>query len=88
MHNPHIRGMNGDIQSNLVNLKSKNGEQLEGFHSRIIRLQQEINLSGETVYHPILLIQYTKELSNINKAKALFGTNMRDLITFIDNNVK
>ena len=37
---PHLGGMNGDVQSNLSTLTFKNGEQLEYFHSRILRLQQ------------------------------------------------
>ena len=43
---PHIEVMNGDVQSGLATLVFKNGEQLEDFNSRIIRLQQEIILSG------------------------------------------
>ena len=31
--------MNGDVQSDLATLEFKNGEKLEYFHSRIIRLQ-------------------------------------------------
>ena len=37
----HLGGMNGDVQSNLAPLVFKNGEQLEGFHRILIRLQQE-----------------------------------------------
>ena len=44
----HIVGMNGDVQSDLVTLAFKNREQLEDFHSRILRLQQEIILCVET----------------------------------------
>ena len=43
---PHIGGINGDVQSDLSTLAFKNGEQLEDFHSRIIRLQQEIMIYG------------------------------------------
>ena len=43
---PHLGGMNGDVQSDLDTLAFRNGEQLEDFHSRILRLQQEIMLSG------------------------------------------
>ena len=43
---PHLEGMNGDIQSDLATLAFRNGEQLEYFHIRILRLQQEIMLSG------------------------------------------
>ena len=45
-HDPHIGGMNGDFQSDLDTLALNNGEQLEDFHSRILRLQQEIILFG------------------------------------------
>ena len=44
---PHLGGMNGDIQSGLATLAFRNGEQLEDFHSSILRLQQEIMLSEE-----------------------------------------
>ena len=37
---PHIGGMNGDVQSDISTLAFNNGEQLEDFHGRIIRLQQ------------------------------------------------
>ena len=37
---PHLGGMNGDGKSDLATLAFKNGEQLEDFHSRILRLQQ------------------------------------------------
>ena len=46
---PNIGGMNGDIQYNIFTLVFNNGEQLEDFHSRTIRLQQEIIISGEIV---------------------------------------
>ena len=46
---PHLGGMNGDFQYDLSTLEFNKGEQLEDFHSRIIRLQQEIILSGETL---------------------------------------
>ena len=55
---PHLGGMNGDVQSDLATLAFKNGEQLEYFHSRILRIQQEIMLSGEIVSPTILLFQY------------------------------
>ena len=41
--------MNGDVQSDLDTLAFNNGEQLEYFHGRILRLQQEIMISGEIV---------------------------------------
>ena len=43
---PHHVGMNCDVQSDLATLVFRNGEQLEDFHRRILRLQQEIKLSG------------------------------------------
>ena len=43
---PHLGGMNGEIQSDLATLAFRNGEQLDDFHNRIFRLQQEIMLSG------------------------------------------
>ena len=46
---PHLGEMNVDVQSDLSNLDFNNGEQIEYFHSRILRLQKEIILSGETV---------------------------------------
>ena len=44
---PHLGGMNGDFQSDLATLAFNNGEKLEDFHDRILRLQQKIMLSGE-----------------------------------------
>ena len=49
--------MNGDVQSDLSTLAFKDGEQLEDFHSRILRIQQEIMLSGEIVSPTRLLFQ-------------------------------
>ena len=60
---PHLGGMKGDIQSDLATLALKNGGQLEDFHSRILRLQKEIMLSGENFSPTILLSQYMKELT-------------------------
>ena len=45
-HTPHIGSMDGDVQSDLATLAFNNGEQLGYFHIRIIRIQQEIMLSG------------------------------------------
>ena len=42
----HLGGINSDVQSDLAILAFRNGEQLEYFSSRILRLQQEIILSG------------------------------------------
>ena len=80
--------MNGDVQSDLSTLAFKNGGQLEYFHSRIIKIQQEIILSGETVSPTKLILQYMKEFSNSDKLKAFIAPKMTDLITFLDNNVK
>ena len=44
---PHLGGMNGDDKSYIATLAFRNGEQLEDFYSRILRLQQEIMLYGE-----------------------------------------
>ena len=59
--------MNGDVQSNLATLAFKNREQLEDFHRRILRLQQEIILSGEILSPTRLIFQYTKAFSKSNK---------------------
>ena len=61
--------MNGDVKYYLATLTFKKWEQLEDFHSRIIRLQQEITLYGETVSTTRLLFQYMKELSKSDKLK-------------------
>ena len=39
-HAPHCGELNGGVKSDLSTLAFKNGEQLEYFHSRIIKLQQ------------------------------------------------
>ena len=54
----------------------------EYFHSTILRLQQEIIGSGETVSPTRLFFHYTKEL------KALISTKTAYLITLLDNNIK
>ena len=87
-HAPHIGGMNGDVQYDLATLAFSNGEQLEYFHSRILRLQQEIMLSGEIVSPTRLLLQYMKELTKSEKIKAFIAPKMTDLITLIDNEGK
>ena len=84
----HLGWMNGDVQSDLSNPKFNDGEQLENFLIIILRLQQEIMLSGETVSPKKLLLQYTKESSNINKLKAFIAPNTIYLITFLDKNGK
>ena len=80
--------MNGDVQSDLATLAFKNGEQLEDFHSRILRLQQEIMLSGEIVSPTRLLFQYMKALTKSEKLRAFIAPKMTDLITLLDDNGK
>ena len=83
---PHLGGMNGDVQKNLATLALNNGEQLEYFHSRIIRLQKEIMLSGEIFSPSILIFQYMKALTNSEKVRYFIAPNMTDIITFLENN--
>ena len=80
--------MNGDVQYDLSTLAFKNREQLEKFYSRVLRLQQEIILSGETVFPTRLLFQYMKALSKSEKIKAFIAPKMTDIITYLDNNGK
>ena len=80
--------MNGDVQSDLATLAFKSGEQLEDFHIRIIRLQQEIMLSGEIFSPTRLIFQYMKALKKSEKHRDFIAPNMTDLINFLDNNVK
>ena len=54
----------------------------------MLKLQQEIILSGETVSSTTTLFQYMREFSNRNKIKALFELNMTDIITLLENNGK
>ena len=88
LRTPHIGGMNGVDQSDLSTLEFKNGEQLDNFHSRILRRQQEIILYGETVYLTRLILKYTKALSKSDKLKAFIAPKMTDLIKLTDNNRK
>ena len=53
----HLGGTNGDVQYDISTPAFNNGEQLEYFHGRILRLQQEIMLSGEIVSPSRLLYQ-------------------------------
>ena len=87
-HSPHIGGVNDDVWSDLSTPEFKNREQLEYFHSIILRLQQEFILSEETVSTTRLIFQYMKELSKSDKLKAFIATNMKNIITFLDKNVK
>ena len=80
--------MNGDVKSDIATLAFKNGEQIEDFHNRIIRLQQEILLSGEIVSPTRLLLQYINALSNSDKLRSFIAPKMTYLTTFLDNNGK
>ena len=80
--------MDDDVQSDLATLAIKKGEQLEYFHSRIIRLQQEIILSREIFSCTRLLFQYMKALTKSDKLRDFIAPNITDLITFLDNNGK
>ena len=84
----HLGGMNGDIQSDLATLAFRNGEQLEDFHSRVLRLQQEIMLSGEILSPTRIIFQYMKVLKNSDKPRAFIAPNMTYLITILDKNGK
>ena len=85
---PNPIGINCDVRYDLATLAFKNIEQLEYFHSRILRIQQEIILSGEIVSPTRLLFQYMKALSNSDKLRSFIAPKMTDLINFLDNNVK
>ena len=80
--------INGDLQSDLAILAFNNGEKLEYFHGMIIRLQQEIMLSGEIISPTRPLFQYMKAFSKSNKLIAFIVPKMKYLITFLDNNRK
>ena len=80
---PHLGGTNSDVQSDLATLAFNNEENLKYFHCRIVTLQQESNLSGETVSSTRLLFQYTNEFSNIDKIKAFIAPKIKDITTFI-----
>ena len=81
---PHLGWMSGDFQSDLVTLAFKNIEQLEDFCRRIIILQQEIIIYGETVSPTRILFQYMNSFSNSEKLKALTVPNITYLIVFLD----
>ena len=84
----HIGGMNCGVQYDLSTMAFKNGEKLECFHRIILRLQQEIILSGENLSPKILIFQYMKALSKRYKIKSFIVPKMTDLITFLYNNRK
>ena len=54
--------MNGDVQYYLATLDINNREQIEDFHGIILRLQQEIVISGEIFSPTRLIFQYMKAL--------------------------
>ena len=85
---PNLGGTNGHVQYGLATLTFNNREEPEDLHSRIIRLQQEIILSGETISPTRILFRYMKSLSYSNKTKAFIAPKIIDIITFIDNNGK
>ena len=58
----HLGGINGDFRSDLATLAFNNEKKLEYLHSRILRLQQEIIFSGETLSPTIFIFQYMKAL--------------------------
>ena len=80
--------MNGDVKSDLSTLAFKNGEQLEDFHSRILRLQQKIMLSGEIVSPTRLLFQYMKALAKSEKLRHFIAPKMTYFIKFLYKNGK
>ena len=57
-------------------------------HSAILRIQQEIKISGETVSPTILLLQYMQVLSKCDNLKSFIAPKMIDLIILPDNNIK
>ena len=85
-HTPNLGGMNGDVQSDLATLAFNNGEEPEYFHIRIIRLQKEINHSGENLYPTRLLYSTKRNITNRDKIKAFVVPKMIDTIKLLDNN--
>ena len=85
---PHIGGMNGNVQYGLSTLAFKSGEQLEDFHSRIIRLKQEIMLSEEIVSPTRHLFQCMKAFTKSEKLRSFIAPKMTDLVTFLGKNGK
>ena len=51
-------------------------EQPEVFHSRILRLQQQISLYGETISSTRLYLQYIKTYSNSDNLKEFVAPKM------------
>ena len=87
-HSPHLGGMNVDVKSDLATLAFNNGERLDDFHSRILRLQQEIMISGESFSPTILFFQYIKALSKSDKLRYFIAPKMTDIINFLDKKGK
>ena len=85
---PYLVGMNGDVQSDISNPALKNVEKIEDFHGRIIRIQQEIILSGEIVSPTRFLFHCIQAFPKSDKLRDFIATNMTYLITFLDNNGK
>ena len=83
---PNLGGMNGDVQSDLATLAFRSVEQLDDFHGRILRLQQEIMLSGEIFFYTRLLLHYIKEFTKSEKLRAFIAPKMTDIITLLDKN--
>ena len=75
--------MNGDVQYDIATLVFNNGEELEDLHSKIIIIQQEVNLSGETVSPTRLIFHYTQALSKSDKLKAFIALKMTDIVTLL-----
>ena len=73
--------MNGDVQSDLATLAFNNGEQLEYFNGSILRLQQEIMLSGEILYPAKIVFQYIKLVSKSDELRDSIAPKMTYLIT-------
>ena len=80
--------MNDDVQSDISTLTFKNGKQLEYFRSRVLRLQQEIIISGEIFSPTGLLFHYMKALPNSDIVRSFIAPKIIDIITFLDNNRK
>ena len=88
VRDPNNGGMGGDVQFDLTTLEFNNRQQLEYFHSRFLRLQQEVNLSGEIVSPTIIFFQYMKAFTDGNKLKVFIAPKMIDLTKFLGNNGK
>ena len=63
-------------------------KKIEGFHVRILRIKEEINISVENVSPTRLLLQYKKSFPKSDKLRAYIAPKITDLIIFLDNNGK